>query len=346
MKFGVILDKHKVEVHEHDIPEIKENQVLIQNKACNICTTDYQQWLGLRSHQKAPMAFGHENAGIVCKVGPEVRSVQIGDHVVSNVYKPCLECANCRKNMNSMYCMNLCNKFNIADEFGYYGLYGCGEYLVEDSKYIFKINSEIPFEQAGFCEPLATVIHGMNRLRIERGKKVLVIGVGTMGAINAQVARYYGADVIISDISEKKLSVLKEMGFNKLVNAREDDYIDKIKEYADGDGLSSIIIAVGTESAYSQAVKVVSKGSKLLIFSSSYPEPSWDLTLNLIHYDLLEIIGTYGCSTMDYQCAVEMINSNNINVEKLVEDRYSLDEVKKAFEAATKQDSYRVSVLL
>ena len=72
----------------------ESDEILIKNKACNICTHDYQQWQGFRSHQPFPNAWGHENAGIVMEVGDRVKNIKVGDHVVENVYIPCLKSSN------------------------------------------------------------------------------------------------------------------------------------------------------------------------------------------------------------------------------------------------------------
>ena len=65
MKFGCLVKKGVAEVRERDLPEVGPYDVLLHMKVCNICTTDYGQWLGLREHQGYPMAGGHEAAGIV-----------------------------------------------------------------------------------------------------------------------------------------------------------------------------------------------------------------------------------------------------------------------------------------
>lgn len=346
MKFGVITAPRVAEVHEHDLFSIKPNEVLIRNKSCNICTTDYQQWKGLRPHRPVPMAFGHENSGVVVRVGDEVQNIREGDHVVVNIYEPCLECDNCRKGMNASYCMNRRNRFSRKNEFGYYGLYACGEYQVAQAKHVFKVDEDVPFEHAAFCEPTATVIHGIQRLRLQTGQKVLVIGAGTMGVLNSQVARYYGADVIISEVSEKKLTTVKSLGFEKLINVNEEDYRKKVEEFTKGKGPDAIIIAVGANKAYEQALEMAGKGCKLLIFASGYPAPSWSLDPNTLHYKLLNVIGTFGCSTIDYQIASELLNAKRIAVEALIEERYPLNEVQEAFEKATSPDAYRVSVVV
>ena len=345
MKFGIIAGDHQAEISEHAVPEINDNQVLVMNKACNICTSDYQQWLGLRPHQKTPMAFGHENAGIIRSIGKNVTNVQVGDRVVTNIYGPCMECENCRKNMNSMLCLHSDLPVNM-DEFGYYGPYGCSEYKVVNSKLVYKVSGDLPFEQMAFCEPLATVVHGIERLDIKPAQKLLVVGAGTMGMLNASLARFYGADVIISDVSPAKLENAKAMGFDMMINPAEEDYADRVSELTDGTGVDAVIIAVGVSSAYKQALDISKMCGKLLIFAAGYPEPEWELSPNLVHYKLLNVIGTYGCSPSDFQYACELLGNGKINVERLIQARYALDDVQKAFEAATGKDAFRVSMML
>jgi len=345
MKFGVIVSDKRAEVNEHEIFLIKSNEVLLENKACNICTTDYQQWLGLRQHQPTPMAFGHENSGIIVEVGSEVQNFKIGDHAVVNIYQPCLECGNCRKGKNSLFCQGESFSWK-KDRYGYYGFYGCGQYQIAQSKHVFKVNKNLPFEEAGFCEPLSTVLQGTQRLKIQVGERILVIGAGTMGFLNAQVARYFGADVIVSEISEKKLKAVKNLGFKKTINLNQDNCKEKIKDYTNGEGLNAIIVAVGASKAYEQALEVASKGCKILIFAANYPAPKWNLDPNSVHYNLWQIIGTYGCSTADYQKASELLSGKIINVTPLIEDRFGLQDIQKAFEKASTPDNYRVSVTI
>jgi len=346
MRFGVIVDDHKVEIHEHAIPKLGDNQVLIANKACNICTTDYQQWMGLRPHQKKPMAFGHENAGIVRSIGKMVKNVSIGDFVVTNIYQPCMECENCRQNKNSMLCLHSDLKNLEMNEFGYYGSYGSSEYKVVDSKQVFKISSDLPFEQMAFCEPLATVVHGIEKLHIKPADKVLVIGAGTMGMLNACLSRLHGADVIISDISDAKVNNAKAMGFDKVINPMEEDYKKRVYDLTHGTSVDTVIIAVGASSAYKQALDVSTMGGKLLIFAAGYPKPVWDLDPNLVHYKFLNVIGTYGCSPSDFQYACDLLENESINVERLIQAKFHLDDIQNAFEAASKKDAFRVSVML
>ena len=107
MKFGVIVAPTRAEVHKHEIPSLKPNEILIKNITCNLCTADYQQWSGLRQYQPVPMAFGHENAGLIEGFGKDVNGFDKSEHVIVNHYQPCMGCANCRRGMNVMFCLNI-----------------------------------------------------------------------------------------------------------------------------------------------------------------------------------------------------------------------------------------------
>ena len=96
MKFGCLVKKGVAEVRERDLPEVGPYDVLLHMKVCNICTTDYGQWLGLREHQGYPMAVGHEAAGIVEQVGEKVTDWKVGQRVVSdNSAHVCGVCPAC-----------------------------------------------------------------------------------------------------------------------------------------------------------------------------------------------------------------------------------------------------------
>jgi L-iditol 2-dehydrogenase len=348
MKVGVLTGTRKAEVHEVEIPKIAQpDEVLVNNRACNICTTDYQQWLGLRPQQGFPMAFGHENSGVVVEVGSEVKNVEIGDHVGFG-FLGCGECENCRKGKNANLCdMSGTSSFKVKDKYGYYGPRGAAQYKVAKSRELFKLGNDLSFEEAGFLEPLATVVQGIQRLQSTVGDKILVIGAGTMGLLNAQVARLYGANVVISDTMDKKLNTARSLGFDKVLNALDDNYMESVKSSGGEEkGPDAIIIAVGASKAYEQAFKMAPKGCRFLIFAAGYPAPKWDVDPNSVHYNLWDIIGTFGTRDKDFQLACELLRNRQVNVRPLVEAKFKLEDIQEAFEKAATVGNYRVSLTI
>ena len=252
MKFGCLVKKGVAEVRERDLPEVGPYDVLLHMKVCNICTTDYGQWLGLREHQGYPMAGGHEAAGIVEQVGEKVTDLKVGDMVATG-YEGCGHCPACREGH-----IDQCEEIRNDTEDGYkWGFFGFSNYCVKNSSGVYKVANDLNPSEAGFMEPLATVIHGAKKLRLKPFETVVVIGAGTMGLINAQTAKAYGCRVIVSEMIPKKIETAKAMGF-EVIDCNESDPVEKVKELTEGIGADAVIVAVGATSANSQGLETVS----------------------------------------------------------------------------------------
>ena len=341
MKFACMTKKGCTEIRERPIPPLGPHDVLVKQVSCNICTTDYGQWLGLREHQGYPMVGGHEGCGYVEEIGSEVTSCKIGDFVGINVYVGCGTCTYCRKGQISQ-CKN---PPKLITEDGYLGEFGFSTHAVWDEYKIIPLNSELDPACAGFLEPLATVIKGHKKLQLEPFETVAVIGGGTMGMLNALEARAIGARVIVSEMIPKKLETAGKLGF-EVIDSSSEDPVEKIKEYTNGLGADSVIVAAGAAEANKQALEMVKEiDGRILQFAAGYPAPVMELDWNKVHYRRLALIGTYGADADDFEDAAKMLNSKIIDVSGLVEpDRYPLTEMQRAFEAASRPGMYRVTV--
>ena len=342
MRFGCLVKKGVAEVRERDLPEIGEYDVLLKMKACNICTTDYGQWLGLREHQGYPMAGGHEAAGIVQKVGSKVADFKIGD-LVATGYEGCGNCSACRNGQ-----VDQCEDIRKDTEDGYrWGFFGFSDYCVKSVRGIYKIAASVNPAEAGFLEPLATVLHGAKKLRLKPFDTVAVIGAGTMGLINAQVAKAYGCRVIVSEMIPKKLETARAMGF-EVIDCNQADPVEEVKRLTEGKGTDAVIAAVGVTAANDQGLKMIKeKDGKLLLFAAGYPAPKLHIDSNEMHYRRMELIGTFGADNEDFQEAARALSTGVVDVSKLIEEKtFKLDQIQEAFEEASKPGMYRVSVLL
>jgi L-iditol 2-dehydrogenase len=341
-KFGVLIKAGLAEVHQRELPKIGDNQVLVKHEACNICTTDYGQWMGLREHQPYPMAGGHEFAGIVVKKGPKVvGDFEAGDRVAV-AYSFCGECDPCRHALTSE-CTQVTNE---PTEDGYYGAFGFSEYSIRDGRVLIKMNKELSASEASFLEPLATVVKGLDKLRIKPLETIIVIGAGTMGLVNAQAAKAYGSRVIVTEVMPEKIEVAESMGL-EVINVGACNPVEKVKELTDGKGADAVIIAVGANIANKQAFEMVKKyDARILYFAAGYPAPELKVDSNFIHYRKMELVGTYGADMKDFFTAANLLNKKMVDVSKLVQCTFPLSEIQEAYKAASTPGSYRVSVIL
>nr|WP_315296064.1 alcohol dehydrogenase catalytic domain-containing protein [Mammaliicoccus lentus] len=342
-KFGALVEKEKAVVKELPLPEMKNDDVLIKQLVCNICTTDYQQWQGKREHQGYPMAGGHEAAGIIIDKGPNVsEEIKIGDQV-SIIYDYCGECTECKKGKITN-CKNI-KQFGKNYSDTYYGIFGFANYFIRNSKSIVKVSNDVSASEAGFVEPLSSVIRGIKKLNLEKDDYVVIIGAGTMGLLNALVARTYSAKVVISERNPKKVKKAKELGF-QVVDVNLHNPVEVIKE-SSVEGADVVIVAVGTTSANQQALDMIKPSEgKILFFAAGYPSPELNADSNFIHYKESEFIGTYGSSLNDFKDAADFISSKKIDVSPLIEETFYLENIQTAFKKASTRGSYRVSVKL
>ena len=160
--FGYLAEKKNAKIKEIPMPELAEDELLVKQEACNICTTDYQQWLGLREHQGYPMAGGHECSGIVIAKGKAVGDTyQIGDRV-SVLYDYCGYCDECKFGEIT----NCENKRQFGKNYSkeFYGIFGFANYFVRKAKSFVKMRPTLSASEAAFVEPLSSVVQNMKKL--------------------------------------------------------------------------------------------------------------------------------------------------------------------------------------
>ena len=344
MRFAVLMEKGKVEVHERPIPELGDEDVLIRQESCNICTTDYQQYMGLREHQGYPMAFGHEGSGHIIAVGRKVKEFAVGDHVaLSN--RSCGYCKYCRSGLEG-FCPD--NTLDYWSEDGYKGaLFGMGDYNVVAARRVFKISDDLQPGEGGFLEPLATVCKGMRLLKAEHEDTIVVIGAGTMGMLNAITLRAMGHRVIITEYMPNKIENAREEGL-EVIDCNAVDPVEEVKRLTGGRGADAVIVAVGATSANTQAIQMLKEYyGKVLFFAASFPEPKLEISSNLPHYRLMTFQGTFSADMKDYVKSAELLSSGRVSVKRLLEKtNYRLDQIDEAFKEACTPGKYRVTVLL
>ena len=324
--------------------ELGPHEVLVHALGNNLCTTDYQQWLGLREHQGYPMAGGHEGESVILAMGSEVKGFELGDKVAFG-YEYCGRCDNCRKGM-TFACENQ-EGGNPPDADGVRGTYGMSTVRIVNDLAMYKMNPDLSAAEAGFLEPIGTVCSGIKALRVAPHETIVVIGAGTMGLANALVARAFGARVIVSELMENKLEMAKKAGF-EVVDSGKEDVVARVKELTDGKGADAVILAVSNKPVIDQSVQLIKDiGGRVLFFAAGYPAPETTLEANVIHYRRIEFIGTMGGNAVDFDTAAMLLNTHAIDVSYMCEpETFDMDHIQEAFEAASTPGKYRVHVTI
>lgn len=228
MKSCVITSPFHYEIREVPIPEPGDNEVLIQMKAAGVCGSDLHIYKGENPLSTYPLVPGHENAGIVAKVGRNVTNVQPGDHVVVDLVITCGTCWQCTHGRE-----NVCEHVLVRGS-GTDG--GWREYFTAPQDDVYKIDSSIPWKNAALIEPIAIGAHCTKRGRVQPDDVVFILGTGTIGTIILQACKVIGATVICCDIDDQSLERAKKFGADYIINSKRQDIIQEVQKITNGHG--------------------------------------------------------------------------------------------------------------
>jgi len=342
-RFGVIVEPFKAEVHEQPVPAIRPDEVLIKMEACNICSGDYTQYIGLRNHQGFPHAGGHEWVGRVIEAGSSVVSVKPGDRVASLSDRPCCECNQCMTG-NFMECER--NVQYTIGEDGYYGDKFFATYAVAKPNKLIKMPESLSAGEAAMLEPLSTCVQCSKQAQIKPTDDVVVVGAGTMGLLNAQTAHAFGARVIITEMMPNKLERARSMGFAEVIDVSSQDPVKAVKELTNGKGADAVIFCTANDKAYAQGYSLLKQlRGRMVFFPAGFPEPVFTIKPNEIHYRMLSIIGAYGATMQDYLDAVTFMDHKKVDVSYSMEGKaFPLAQFDDAMKYAAEPGRYRVTV--
>ena len=228
MKSCVITSPFHYEIREVPIPEPGDNEVLIQMKAAGVCGSDLHIYKGENPLSTYPLVPGHENAGIVAKVGKNVTNVQPCDHVVVDLVITCGTCWQCTHGRE-----NVCEHVLVRGS-GTDG--GWREYFTAPQDDVYKIDSSIPWKNAALIEPIAIGAHCTKRGRVQPDDVVFILGTGTIGTIILQACKVIGATVICCDIDDQSLERAKKFGADYIINSKRQDIIQEVQKITNGHG--------------------------------------------------------------------------------------------------------------
>lgn len=334
MKAALLYGVKDLKIENVDVPEVGPGEILVKVRAATTCGTDVKifQRGYLDGVIQYPTVFGHEWAGDVVKVGEGVSWLKEGMRVRAGNSSPCLRCKMCQKGD-----YNLCE--NMMWLWGAYA-----EYIKVPARIVMLNTQEIPpnitYEEAAVTEPLACVLHGIEKANIKLGDTVAIIGAGPIGLLHLQTAKKMGAEkIIISDLVDERLQVAQQLGANETINTKHEDPIEKIKQFTDGYGADVVIEAIGLPATWEQALKMVRKGGTVLEFGGCPPGTEITVRTELLHYGEVTLLGTFHTTPAHFKKALNLITSGTVKVKPLITRHMKLDEIKNALEILTTSKS-------
>ncbi|KAJ9446193.1 hypothetical protein DIPPA_23822, partial [Diplonema papillatum] len=323
---AAVLEKIKdIQVRDYPMPTVGDDDCLVEMKSVGICASDVHYWQhGRIGHfvMEKPMVLGHEAAGVIAKVGKNVKNVQVGDRVALEAGVPCRNCKTCNSGK-----YNLCPDMAFHATPPYNG--SLARYVSHPGDYCFKLPDNMTLEEGALCEPLSVGVYACTeKAKVLPGESVAVFGAGPIGTICALVANGLGAKRIIAcDILPDRLAFLQSLSPNIVTldtkGLPADEVAEKIKALNDGELVDGSIDCVGFDSVITAAIKCTKNGGSVALVGMG-PEMA---TIPLINAAIREVdlLGVFRYRNT-YPTCIDLLSTKKVDLFPLVTHRFNFDQ--------------------
>ncbi|MFM6277000.1 MAG: zinc-binding dehydrogenase, partial [Dolichospermum sp.] len=302
-------------------PSPAAGEVVIQLEAATTCGTDLKVWRrgGHAKMLTLPTLFGHEGAGRIVATGAEVTNWRVGDRVVANNSAPCMKCFFCQRREYSL-CPNLTwNNGTFA------------EYIKIPAPIVqhnlLQIPDQIPSVLAAMTEPLACVLHGINRSQVKPHDRVVVLGDGAIGLMFVAVLSS-NTEVILWGGNDKRLEIGEKLGASRTFNYHQvTDIPNRVRELTDGWGADVVIEATGIPSVWEKAIACARPGATVNLFGGCPKDTTITMNTEQIHYSEITVKGVFHNTPHYVKSALSLINSGTIALDLLISEQRPLQDL-------------------
>lgn len=356
---GVVARQAKapVTVETIVVPDPGPGEALVRVQACGVCHTDLHYREGGISDD-FPFLLGHEAAGTVEAVGPDVTGVAPGDFVVLNWRAVCGECRACRRG-RPWYCFSTHNarqKMTLADGTPLSAALGIGAFAEKTlvaAGQATKVDPAARPEAAGLlgCGVMAGFGAAVHTGEVGRDDTVAVFGCGGVGDAAIAASRLSGAKRIIAvDVDARKLEWAKAFGATHTVDASKEDPVERIRELTDGDGADVCIEAVGRPEVLKQAFYARDLAGTVVQVGVPTPDmPFPDIPM-------IDFFGWGGqlrpswygdcLPSRDFPTLIDLYLQGRFDLDRFVSETIPLDAVEDAFQKMERGEVLRSVVVL
>ena len=324
----------KMPVEELDEPTPTAGKVVVDVQAVGICGSDVHGFTGNSGRRTPGIVMGHEFAGTISELGPEMEGYAVGDGVV---VMPLYSVAA----GVDPYPLNLSphRRLTGMNEHGAYA-----QRVAVRAAQLFPKPAGLSWQRAALCEPMAVTLHAARITPINPMQKVAVIGAGPIGLLTMLAARLKGAGtVIVVDRSDHRLELAEELGADAVINVDGTDADAAIREMTGG-GVDVAFEAVGISSTARLSVEVTRNGGNITWIGNN---------ARMIEVDMQSIVtremsvrGSYGFDETDFAAAIEALSSGRLNVDPLVEEIAPLEDGPEIFRSLAAGENDLVKIIL
>jgi len=317
-----------IRIEEFSLPSPGRGELVARVRACGLCGSDLAKMF--QQKLQAPTVLGHEIAGEVVRVGADVSQFRVGDRVVVAHHAPCYGCHYCRHGNYSM-----CRSFKRSNLIPG----GFAEEVLVPAEHVklttLHLPKHVPFDAGSFTEPLACCLRSLQRWNLQPADVVLVVGLGSMGLLMAQLVQASHGIVLGTDLDEERLAFAKRLGLDAICSAVDGEQLTGlVKDLTQARGCDVVVLTAGHGGTVQDACQWVRDGGTITLFGNLAPQHPAQLDPNVLYYREITIQGSYSPSPLELVHALHLIESHAVNVDMLITHRLPLEELPRAVKLA------------
>ncbi len=331
MRAVVIHAAHDLRIDPIEVAEPGPGQVRVKLERGGICGSDLHYYHHGRIGTivlKHPMVLGHEVAGIVERIGDGVKRVRPGDRVALSPSRACGRCRFCQAGQQ-MHCLDM-KFYGSAMPFPHvHGAFQ--EAIVADEAQCFVVPDTVSAAEAAMCEPFAVCLHAVRRAGPLLGKRVLVTGVGPIGALAVLAARHAGAaEIVATDVTETPFALVRRLGADRCIDVTRE---------------AATLAAYGAEKGSFDVLLECSGNEKALVGAFDALKPlarivqvglggSFTIPINVLVAKEFELVGTFRFHE-EFGLAAALIGKRAVDVTPIITAALPFERSIEAFDLAS-----------
>lgn len=343
MRAQVLYGPRDLRWEERPDVEAGPGEVVVAVRAVGICGSDIPRVMADHAYSY-PIVLGHEFAGVVSAVGPEVEGISRGQPCAVAPLIPCRQCEWCQR-----------GQFSLCDYYTYIGSRRDGAFadqVVAPAANILPLPPELDLQCAALLEPAAVVLHGMRRVGVEPGDTVAVFGLGPLGLLAVQWANILGATEILAiDVVDEKLRLAKKIGAHVVLRG-DGDVVARVREVTGGRGPDLVVESAGVPVVQESCLQMVRKQGRVLeLGMPAGPVTISSLGFQRITREELQIVGAWNSYSapfpgVEWRSAITYMAQDRLHAPEIVSHRVPLSEAWQAFTMMSERREVFNKVLL
>ncbi|AFL50488.1 L-iditol 2-dehydrogenase [Sinorhizobium fredii] len=343
MKAGLLRAPNDLSFEIVPDPVLAAGDLLIRVRAATVCGTDIRIFRGRKTAGiRYPSIIGHEFAGEIVDTGGN-GGFSCGAAVAVCPAIPCGYCDYCKRGYE-----NICQNLTAIG----YELDGAfAEYIriparAIQARNVFHIPENVSWETAALVEPLSCVLNGQEKIGIDVGDTVVVLGSGPIGLLHIKLARLSGAHrIIVSEPSASRREAAISAGADIAIDPVNEDLRAIVHASTNGLGADKLIVAIGVAKLVNDALSLVRHRGSVSLFAGFSSAEMATMDVNLIHYNELLVTGSFGLNRLQFEKSLDMIASGRVEVDSMLTHRFELKDIGIALQTAEGGSAVKVAVI-